>query len=167
MTKGRGACTMGSLVLAVALQPMLSARDQGDVEITRAWVREAAAGQSSTAAYFVVENRSASPVAIVGVSSPVASIGELHNMTMTAARGPMPNGPMGSMMRMVQVDRVVVPAHGTVELKPGGYHVMLFKVARALAVGDTVELTVHLEGGGTRIVTAVVGSRAAVTAPRP
>ena len=156
---------IGSLAAAMALEIPVSTQAQADVDVRQAWVREATAGQASTAAYFVIENRSAAPVTIVGVSSPIAATGELHTMQQMPGRGTMPGSSRGGMMRMVQVDRVVVPAHGTVEFKPGAYHVMLFKVARALAPGDTVELAVLMDGGATKTVRAAVGSRAAVTAP--
>ncbi|MCC7010105.1 MAG: copper chaperone PCu(A)C [Acidobacteria bacterium] len=135
------------------------------VNVRQAWVREATAGQASTAAYFTIENHGSAPLTLVGVSSPVAATAELHTMQQTPGRGAMGNAPMGGMMRMAQVDRVVVPVHGTVEFKPGGYHVMLFKVTRALATGEDVELTLRFEGGETKTVVAVVGSRAAVAAP--
>lgn len=145
------------------------ASQPADLDVREAWVREAAEGQASTAAYFVIENRSAAAMTLVGVTSAAAATAELHTMQMQPT--PPPSGmpstiPMGRMMRMMQVDRVVVPAHGTVEFKPGGYHVMLFKVAKPLVVGQTVDLTLEFADRRTATVTAVIGSRAAVSAPQ-
>lgn len=62
----------------------------------------------------------------------------------------------GGMMKMRQVEKIPVPADGTVELKPGGYHVMLFDLKKALAVGDTVEVTLTFEKAGQMTLTAEV-----------
>lgn len=137
------------------------------VAVTGAWVREAAAGQAATAAYFVIENRGSAPVTIVSVTSPVAASAELHTMTMTKSEGPTPVAgmPMGQMMTMTPVDRVVVPAKGRVEFKPGGLHVMLFKVSKTLAVGDTADVTLQFADGTRTSIRAAVVPRAAVAAP--
>lgn len=164
MRTRRPVATLAAAVAVIA--GGLAAGQAGvDVEVRAPWVREAAAGQASTAAYFVVENRSSVPAVVVGVTSPVAATAELHTMQQMPAAGGMGDGRMGGMMRMVQVDRVTVPAHGRVEFKPGSFHVMLFKVTRALSPGDRVDLTIRFEGGATKTVSAVVGTRAAVSAP--
>ena len=50
------------------------------------------------------------------------------------------------MMSMKQVASVTVPANGSVELAPGGYHVMLLDLKRQLQAGDTVPVTLVVEG---------------------
>jgi hypothetical protein len=63
---------------------------------------------------------------------------------------------MGGMMSMKQVDAVPVPAGETVELKPGGYHVMLIGLTKDLSAGDTLDVTLTFEPGGTVDVSAEV-----------
>jgi copper(I)-binding protein len=46
------------------------------------------------------------------------------------------------------VDSVALPAGKRIELKPGGYHVMLLGIAKPLVAGDSVPLTLTLEGPG-------------------
>lgn len=65
-------------------------------------------------------------------------------------------GSGGGMMKMQPVDSVPVPAGETVELKPGGFHVMLLDVQKELVPGDTIEVTLSFELAGEVTVTAEV-----------
>ena len=60
------------------------------------------------------------------------------------------------MMTMQPVDSIPVPAGEKVELKPGGYHVMLLDVKKVLAVGDTIDVTLTFEKAGEVTTTAEV-----------
>jgi copper(I)-binding protein len=51
----------------------------------------------------------------------------------------------GGMMKMSAVDRLPLPAGKAVELKPGGYHVMLLDLVAQLKEGDTVTLKLTFE----------------------
>lgn len=93
---------------------------------------------------------------LVGARSADAERVELHE---TFDRG---DGLRG--MREVE-GGVPVPAGGTAELRPGGYHVMLIGLRRGLAPGDTVALDVEFAQAGTVAVRAVVRSLDAVGAP--
>ena len=73
----------------------------------------------------------------MGVSSPVAASVELHEMKMD-----------GSVMRMRPVASIDLPKMQDVELKPGGYHVMLMGLKGQLKAGDKVPLTLKIEQGG-------------------
>jgi copper(I)-binding protein len=63
---------------------------------------------------------------------------------------------MGGMMSMKPVDAIPVPAGETVDLKPGGYHVMLIGLTKDLKAGDTLDVTLTFEPGGTVDATAEV-----------
>ena len=102
------------------------------VAITRPWVRATAPGQKVAAAY--MEIKSTGPATLISVASPVAGMAEVHETTME-------NG----MMKMRPVERLALPAGKTVELKPGGYHIMLMGVARPLKPGDTVPISLTIE----------------------
>jgi copper(I)-binding protein len=56
---------------------------------------------------------------------------------------------------MQEVAQIDVPAGGSVELKPGGYHVMLMKLAAPIAAGDSVPVTLTFERAGEVQVDAV------------
>jgi hypothetical protein len=66
----------------------------------------------------------------VGAATPVAGVAELHEMRME-----------GDVMRMRAVDKLDLPAGRTVELKPGGYHLMLMDLKQPLPQGSSVPLT--------------------------
>lgn len=110
-----------------------------------AWVREPVPGQQQTAAYVVIENPGAAELRIVGASSDVAGVVEIHEMVRT-----------GDMMKMAPVKSVPVPAHGRVELKPGGLHLMLFQLKKPLKAGDTASLTLTTASGDSVKVAAAV-----------
>ena len=72
---------------------------------------------------------------LLSVSSPVAGVAEVHEMAME-----------GTTMRMRAVGALELPAGQAVELKPGGYHVMLMDLKQQLKAGDTVPLSLVIEG---------------------
>jgi len=103
------------------------------VAVSDAWVRGTVAGQNATGAF--MQLRSADGTVLVGAASPVAGTAEIHEMRMD-----------GAVMRMRPVPKVDLPAGRTVELKPGGYHVMLMDLKAPLKKGDTVPIRLKLQG---------------------
>jgi copper(I)-binding protein len=59
-------------------------------------------------------------------------------------------------MAMRPIPRLPVPAGGSVEMKPGGYHVMLLGLTRDLKLGDTVDVTLTFEQAGVMTIEAPV-----------
>jgi copper(I)-binding protein len=102
------------------------------VAVTEPWVRGTVAGQKVTGAFMRLS--SPTDTALVAASSPAARIVEVHAMKME-----------GGVMKMNAVDKVAVPAGQAVELKPGGYHVMLVDLVAPLKDGDTVPLKLTFE----------------------
>lgn len=99
------------------------------VEVKDAWVRTTVPGQKATGAFMKVTAKEGSK--LVGASSPVAGVTEVHEMKMD-----------GDVMKMRAVaGGLDLPAGKTVELKPGGYHVMLMDLKAPLAKDSTVPLT--------------------------
>jgi copper(I)-binding protein len=64
--------------------------------------------------------------------------------------------PGSGMLGMQKIDRLEIPAGGSVELKPGSYHLMLIGPTQELTVGDTIEMTLDFEKAGPVKVTAEV-----------
>ena len=93
-----------------------------------AWARSAIAQQGSTGAYMTLTARE--PLTLVGADTPAAGIVEIHEMRME-----------GDVMKMRAVTGLDLPAGQAVELKPGGYHVMLMDLKAPLAKGSTVPVT--------------------------
>lgn len=104
----------------------------GAVTADDAWVRATVPGQSVAAGYMKL--RSGEPATLVGIRTPVAPAAEVHAMSM-----------QGGVMKMRPVDRLALPAGRVVELKPGGYHLMLMNVTKPLKAGDKVPLKLIIE----------------------
>ena len=117
-------------LLALALS---SAPAWAEVTATEAWVRSTIGNQKATAAFLKL--RSSEDAKLVGAASPAANIVEVHEIAMK-----------DNVMSMRAVDEIALPAGKTVELRPGGYHVMLIDVVKPLAVGEEVPITLTIVG---------------------
>lgn len=127
--------TLAALLCAVGSLLALSAAAQ--VTVADAWVRATVPSQMATGAFMTL--KSARDARLVGAASPVAGVVEVHEMALE-----------NNMMRMRAITALPLPAGQTVELKPGGYHVMLLDLNRTLKIGDTVPITLEIEQGGQR-----------------
>jgi periplasmic copper chaperone A len=119
------------LLCATALAPALAA----DLEVKDAWVRGTVPAQKATGAFMQLLSKNGATV--TGATSPVAAVVEVHEMSMD-----------GGTMRMRPLPRLDVPAGKTVDLKPGGYHIMLMDLKQPLEVGQKVPITLQVEAGG-------------------
>lgn len=127
--------TDNRLLRAIALC-LLAAAAQGAVAQTTvkdAWVRGTVEPQRATGAFMKIT--SAQGGKLVAVESPVAGVVEVHAMSM-----------QGDVMSMHAVPDLALPPGRTVDLKPGGYHVMMMGLKQALKAGDVVPLTLVIEG---------------------
>jgi len=116
-------------VLSIALALMCGAAQAQTVEVKDAWVRTSVQGQMSTGAFMKITARE--NMKLVSASTPVAGVAEVHEMKME-----------GDVMKMRAVKGGLdLPAGKTVELSPGGYHVMMMDLKAALPKGSTVPLT--------------------------
>ena len=107
------------------------------------WVKPTVPGAQVSAAYMKIE--SATPMKLVKAESPRAGIAELHDMKMK-----------DGVMEMKAEPAFAVPAKGALELKSGGKHIMLFKVAEPIKAGDKVPLTLTFEGADRKPVVVKV-----------
>jgi periplasmic copper chaperone A len=111
------------------------------IRLDRPWVRRAPAmadTESKTAGYVTILNRGMAPDALLSATADVATSVEVHETRN-----------MSGMMMMERVPRIVVPPGARVELKPGGYHLMLIGLKHALIPGQTVTLTLAFERTGS------------------
>mgnify|MGYP006211174015 CR=1 FL=1 len=99
-------------------------------------VRQPMPGRTVTAGYFSLHNGTAEAVQLVGASSPLFARVELHQ-----------HSHKDGMMRMEQIEHIVIPAGESVELAPGGLHLMLFEAPGTLQVGQSIELILHFADG--------------------
>ena len=135
--------------LAAALFLTLPAAAQ--VTVTGPWVRGTVAGQMATGAF--MQLKSAKDARLVEARSPVAGVVEIHEMAL-----------VDNIMRMRAVPALDLPAGRAVELKPGGYHVMLMDLKQQVKEGEVVPVSLVIESGGRRETIEVKASVRAPTA---
>ncbi len=132
-------------VLVVAAGPVLAHHTDDKPRVKDPWVREVLPGQDLTGAFLVLENAGHEPDFLVAASCDCAKTVEIHRMVQADGR-----------MKMEKMNRLEIPAGGKVELKPGGFHLMLFGVRKDLKAGATVTLELRFEHGGVVKVEAPV-----------
>ena len=118
-----------SLISMAALVALFCGAAQAQtINVKDAWVRTTVPGQKATGAFMKITAKEGTR--LVGASTPVAGVAEVHEMKME-----------GDVMKMRAVPVLELPAGKTVELKPGGFHVMLMDLKAALPKDSTVPLT--------------------------
>jgi periplasmic copper chaperone A len=122
---------MRRLFLTAALLTSVAAFAQ--VKVDDPWVRATVAPQKATGAF--MQLTAAKALKVVAASSPVAGVVEIHEMKMD-----------DGVMKMRAVDALPLPAGQAVTLKPGSYHVMLMDLKAPIKAGQTVPLTLTVEG---------------------
>lgn len=130
-------------VSATAAAAAASVPAWAQVEVKSAWVRGTVPAQKTTGAY--MEISSARDASLVGAESTAAGEVEVHEMSMDK-----------NVMRMRAVPRLDLPAGKTVELKPGGYHMMLIDLKKPLKKGDSVPLRLKIENKDKTVSTVEV-----------
>jgi len=103
------------------------------VTISNAWVRATVQGQKATGAFMTVMSKENAK--LLSVSTPVAGIVEIHEMKMdkdVMKMAALPNG-------------LELPAGKAVDLKPGGYHIMLMDLKLPLNKDVGVPLTLTFQ----------------------
>ncbi|MGK2286332.1 copper chaperone PCu(A)C [Pedomonas sp. V897] len=115
----------------------------GDISIKHPWSRETAPRAKTGAGYLTIVNGGGEADRLIGGTSPVAERLEVHSVTM-----------IDNIMRMRhQENGVEIPAGGTLELKPGGYHIMLIGLKAPLKAGESVPATLEFAKAGKVDVT--------------
>jgi len=110
----------------------LAGQALAQVDVSQAWVRATVAQQKATGAFLQLKAKRDSR--LVEAHSKAAGVVEVHEMVMD-----------GSTMKMRAVDALELPAGKTVELKPGGLHVMLMDLKQPIKAGDKLVLTLVFE----------------------
>ena len=151
---------MKKLMIAAALSvAVLGAQAQaakaGSISVEGAYARATAVGQPAGGGFLKLVNAGADD-RLVSASSEVAGAVELHMMSMK-----------GDVMQMRQVDAIDVKAGQTVELKPGGYHLMLMGLKAPLKAGSSFPVKLKFEKAGEVTVNVKVESAGATPAMKP
>lgn len=136
---------VGVLLSAAATLALAHEFKLGDLTVGHPYARATAPGQPNGGAYLKLVNTGSVDDRLLSVSADVARSVELHSMSMD-----------GNVMRMRHVDGVDVPAGQTVELKPGGLHVMLLDLKAPLKEGQKFPVRLKFEKAGELMVTVNV-----------
>lgn len=126
---------MKHILFAALLAVSTGAMAQVAVDIKDPWVRATVAQQKATGAF--MQLTASKTAKVVAASSPLAAQVEIHEMKME-----------DGVMKMRAVEALPLPAGQAVQLKPGSYHVMLMGLQRPIKAGETVPLTLTIEGEG-------------------
>ncbi len=118
------------LVFCASLQAAAPVAAQ--VSASDAWVRATVPEQKISGAYMTLT--AARDARLVGASSPVAGAVEIHQTSME-----------NNTARMRRAAAIDLPAGKSVQLKPGGYHIMLLNLKRQLKEGDSVAIKLVIE----------------------
>ena len=141
------------LIASAALATTIALPALAQTSVQQAWVRGTVAEQKATGAFMQLTSTQGGK--LLSVSSPAAGVVEIHQMKME-----------GSTMKMAAIAVLDLPAGKAVELKPGGYHVMLMDLKAPLKAGDSVALTLVIEGkDGKKETVAVKAPVKALGAP--
>ena len=112
-----------------------------DVKIEGAYARASIPNVPNSAAFFVIKNNSDKDIAITSANSDVAEKNELHTHIKE-----------NKMMKMMKIEKLVVPAKSSLELKSGGDHVMLMGLKKELKAGDEISLELSFSDGDKKSI---------------
>ncbi|MBK8045954.1 MAG: copper chaperone PCu(A)C [Anaerolineales bacterium] len=121
---------------AAALPPPVTP-EAGKLTVADVRSRPAPMEFANGAAYLTILNGLADPVRLVGVTGSIAKSVEMHETI----------NDNGVMKMEPRAEGFEIPAGGSVELKPGGKHIMLMGLVQGLAVGDVYSLTLQFDNG--------------------
>jgi copper(I)-binding protein len=154
-----------ALVFALALSfaPALSAGAQeahhhvapaatvGSIEISGPFTRATLPNAPVAGGFLTLTNTGSEDDRLVSATSAIARQTQIHEMAME-----------GDVMKMRELaDGLVIPAGGSVELAPGGLHLMFMGLETAIAEGDKVAVTLNFEKAGEVTIELVAGASAA------
>lgn len=133
---------MKRILLAALLLASCSKSGAPDLQISNAWARETVAGQSATAAYMTIGNKGSGDDRLVSAAATAPAMAMLHSSESS-----------GGISRMRSMESgLAIPAGTTIELKPGGTHVMVTGLSGPLRSGQMLKLTLRFEKSGERPV---------------
>jgi hypothetical protein len=112
------------------------------VRVSAAWARPTPPGAKAAAAYFTLESAEGDTLSGAESADSLTNAAELHEMFHDAKGG----------MGMRALASLAVPPHGRVTLAPGGTHLMLTGLRRALVAGDTLVLRLRFAAAGAQIL---------------
>lgn len=147
----RRSLIFAALTLVPALQGLTAwAHDAkvGDLTISHPWARASLSAKvRNGASYLTLHNSGSNTDRLIGASTHIADRAQLHTHEMK-----------GDVMKMRRVEVVEIPAGGTVEFKPAGFHIMLMGLRTPLRKGRSFPMTLKFEMAGEVDVEVIIES---------
>ncbi len=148
---------MGAVAIFVAALAVLTGctnpvtNSEPTVTVTDAWVRAVPdlAEGDMTGVFMTIANSGTEDVYVTGGTDTTGLTEtplEAHEVVADAS---------GEMVMQLAEGGILVPAGGSVQLMPGGFHIMYWNLTKPIAVGDTITLTLNLSDGTTIDVNAI------------
>ncbi len=131
------------LMMSLLLSPLSFANT--DIMVNNPYARATPPAAVTSAVFAEIANTSGTDRYIVAAETTAAGKVELHDVIMD-----------GDMMKMRQIPELKIPANGTLELKPGSFHIMLFKLPEPLAEGEKIDVEITFKNGEKQTFTAPV-----------
>lgn len=126
-----------SVVYVFALTALMSSVFASDsIIIHDAWIRSAPSNVKVMAAYMTITNTTNETRELRAVSSTLFNKVEIHRTEMHE-----------DMMKMIPQKHLNIPAGKSVNLEPGGYHLMLIDPASVPKEGEQVDMELHFDDG--------------------
>ncbi|CUU88747.1 copper chaperone PCu(A)C [Campylobacter hyointestinalis] len=107
-----------------------------DIDVNGAFAKATPPNAQNSAAFMTITNNTDQNISLVSASNSVSKFTELH--THVSENG---------MKKMIQIPQIDIPAKSSVELKPGGLHIMMIGLSKAVNPGDKVDLTLNFSNG--------------------
>jgi periplasmic copper chaperone A len=137
--------TLITILAGIILLSACGSAEPSDIEIHDPWARPTAQGQNA-AVYFQIHNHTENPDELIGVSTNVADVAEIHESKME-----------NDVMQMSMVPSIPLGADEEVNFTPGGYHVMLVGINQEFKAGDHIGVILHFKNHEDIVVNVSVG----------
>jgi len=141
----RHVCFIAAFALFSPMLAVAHEYEVGSITVAHPWARATPGGATIGAAYVEIKAKDGAGDTLVSASSPAAGRVEIHTHTMD-----------GGVMKMRQIEKLVIPAGGSAVMKPSGDHIMLFDLKAPLKEGETLPLTLVFDKAGEVNVEATV-----------
>ena len=134
--------------IATETDRLNSQSEEDVVAIMNAWVREADPAAKANAGYMTLINTAPEELQLVAMESDAFETVEMHEMAVV-------NG----MMKMRELESLMIPPNGQVQFSPGGQHLMMHSPKDFLTAGQSVEVTLLFGSGQRQTVMVKVAAR--------
>ncbi len=118
---------------------------QPEIKIENPWIRAVPPNMKNTALFMVIENKGNSEDTLISVKTDISNKVMIHETRNVQG-----------VMKMLHVDKLIIPPKSKVVLKPGGYHIMLMGLKKPLSPDEKVKLTLIFEKSGAITIEAPV-----------